>query len=126
MQILLVPLGLSLDLILVQVGGAFTPPSEYDAQGTCTPNNNGEITRIGDLCLSTVAVQFDCKEASWQQQCQGYVWPAPFLEPCFTFTNQYMQRYGRVIACHLCRAACAEVGNTTPPLQLQTHARHWA
>ena len=79
MQILLVPLGLSLDLILVQVGGAFTPPSEYDAQGTCTPNNNGEITRIGDLCLSTVAVQFDCKEASWQQQCQGYVWPDLFL-----------------------------------------------
>ena len=66
---------------LVQVGGAFTPSSEYDAQGTCEPNNSGELTRIGDLCLSTVAVQFDCKEASWQQQCQGYPWPAPVIGP---------------------------------------------
>ena len=50
-------------MVNMQIGGLFNPPS-------CA-FNEGEITRLGDVCVFTSAIIWDCKKATWDEQCHG-------------------------------------------------------
>ncbi|KAF8058359.1 PSMD9 [Scenedesmus sp. PABB004] len=41
--------------------------------GSCNAaNGNGKITRLGDVCVSPLSVNWDCRQASWQQTSTGH------------------------------------------------------
>lgn len=50
-----------------QVGGILNSDACDEA------NSAGRVNRIGDVCVSPLSVNFDCREASWTMTAKGYV-----------------------------------------------------
>ncbi|EFJ50281.1 hypothetical protein VOLCADRAFT_89239 [Volvox carteri f. nagariensis] len=49
-----------------QLGGVLSPPDCDQA------NDNGRITRVGDVCISPVSVNWVCKKSTWVMQSEGF------------------------------------------------------
>ncbi len=57
------------------VGGILNPPSASNPDGSCAeanPNAVDRITRLGDVCVSVTASNWDCRVNEWAMQAGGY------------------------------------------------------
>jgi hypothetical protein len=57
---------LKVDAPRPQVGGALNAP------GSCAPPNVTHQSRLGDIAVTPYSVNWQCKLASWTEQCTGY------------------------------------------------------
>jgi len=53
-------------------------------------NDNGRITRVGDVCVSPFAVNWSCRQASWSMTAEGYPNQCTFPKQLFSAQSDFL------------------------------------